>query len=182
MVLSVPVTPDPAVTGPVTGGQRVAHDPVHLEAVEVSGANQYSVLPAELVAAGVPVVVVMSTALPPAAALLPPAAGAVVAGVPEDELVELAHADRARARVARPAAPNIFRIRILLFTVLMVSHGDHVPAGRSVHVQFKYLARPVLVAARGGGGDGPGRPPGAGVLEAVPEPGLVSGHAGSPAG
>jgi len=68
----------------------------------------------------------MFTALPPpldAAALLPPAAGAVVAGVVEDELPELPHADRARARAASPAAPNIFRIRILLITVLMVSMG-----------------------------------------------------------
>src|SRR5258707_15470862 len=85
--------------------------------------------------------VLMSPVLPPAAgALLAPAAGAVVAGVLEDELLELAHADRARARAASPAAPNIFRIRILLFTVLMVSHGDHVPVSRSVHVRFKYPA------------------------------------------
>jgi hypothetical protein len=42
-----------------------------------------------------------------------------VAGALEDELAELPHADRARARAASPAAPNIFRIRILLFTVLV---------------------------------------------------------------
>ncbi|MFZ0186159.1 MAG: hypothetical protein WAL72_04340 [Streptosporangiaceae bacterium] len=59
-----------------------------------------------------------------AGALLAPAAGAVVAGVLEDELLELAHADRAKARAASPAALNIFRIRILLFTVLMVSHRE----------------------------------------------------------
>jgi len=81
--------------------------------------------------------VVMFTVLPPlaagaldAAALLPPAAGAVVAGALEDELLELAHAVRARARAASPAAPHIFRIRFLLFTVLMVSMGNHVPCGR----------------------------------------------------
>src|SRR5271156_3825906 len=71
--------------------------------------------------------VVMFTALPlvlEAGALLAPAAGAVVAGVLEDELLELPHADRARARAASPAAPNIFRIRILLFTVLVVSHRE----------------------------------------------------------
>src|ERR1700730_10093051 len=119
MVLSVPVTPDPAVTGPVTGGQKVAHDPEHLEVVEVSGANQYSVLPLELVRTAVPLMVVMFTVVPPpldAAALLPPAAGAVVAGVLDDELAELAHADSARATAASPAAPSIFRIRILLIT------------------------------------------------------------------
>jgi hypothetical protein len=125
MVLSVPVTPDPAVTGPVTGGQKVAHDPVHLEVVEVSGANQYSVLPLELVTTAVPLMVVMFTVLPLALdALLPPAAGAVVAGVLDDELAELPQADSARARAANPAALNIFRIRILLFTVLVVSHGE----------------------------------------------------------
>jgi hypothetical protein len=71
--------------------------------------------------------VVMFTVLPlalEAGVLLAPAAGAVVAGVLEDELLELPHADKARARAASPAAPNIFRIRILLFTVLMVSHGE----------------------------------------------------------
>src|ERR1700722_4547664 len=116
MVPSVPVTPDPAVTGPVTGGQKVAHDPVHLEVVEVSGANQYSVLPAELVSTAVPLMVVMFTVLPPlaagaleAAALLAPAAGALAAA---DELLELelAHAVSARARAASPAVPSIFRI------------------------------------------------------------------------
>jgi hypothetical protein len=72
--------------------------------------------------------VVMFTVVPllvDAAALLPAAAGAAVAvavaGV-LDELDELAHAVSARARAASPAAPNIFRIRILLFTVLVVSH------------------------------------------------------------
>src|SRR5579859_1019562 len=86
--------------------------------------------------------VVMFTVVPPplAAALLPPAAGAVVVGVLDDELAELAHADSARATAASPAAPSIFRIRILLFTVLVVSHGDHVPGGRSVHVRFSWPA------------------------------------------
>jgi hypothetical protein len=137
MVLSVPVTPDPAVTGPLTGGQKVAHDPVHLEVVEVSGANQYSVLPLELVTTAVPLMVVMFTVLPlplDAAALLPPAAGAVVAGVLDDELAELAHADSARATAASPAALNIFRIRILLFTVLVSPIGNHVPGSRSVQL------------------------------------------------
>jgi hypothetical protein len=56
--------------------------------------------------------VVMLSVLP-LAGLLAPAAGALVAGV-ELLLVELAHADKARARAASPAAPTIFRIRILL--------------------------------------------------------------------
>jgi hypothetical protein len=55
--------------------------------------------------------VVMLSVLP-LAGLLAPAAGALVAGALL--LVELAHADKARARAASPAAPTIFRIRILL--------------------------------------------------------------------
>ena len=33
IVPSVPVTPDPAVAGPFTGGQKAAQDPVHLDVV-----------------------------------------------------------------------------------------------------------------------------------------------------
>jgi hypothetical protein len=62
------------------------------------------------------------------AGLLAPAAGAELL-----LLAELAHADNARARAASPAAPTIFRIRILLFTVLLVSHQEYVPDPRSVH-------------------------------------------------
>jgi hypothetical protein len=101
--------------------------------------------------------VVIFTVLPPAleaGALLAPAAGAVVAGALEDELPELAHADKASATAASPAAPSIFRIRILLFTVLMVSHGDHVPASRSVHVRFTYSASGALRELEPGGQPG----------------------------
>src|SRR5271170_7012453 len=48
------------------------------------------------------------------AGLLAPAAGALAAA---DGLLELAHADRARARAASPAAPSTFLIFVLLFTV-----------------------------------------------------------------
>jgi hypothetical protein len=57
------------------------------------------------------------TVFPPAAAagaallLLPPAAG-VLAALGE-LLAELAQAETVRARAARPAAPHIFRIRII---------------------------------------------------------------------
>src|SRR5271165_142872 len=137
MTPSVPVTPDPTVTGPSTGGQYVAHDPEHLDVVEVSGTNQYNVLPLALVTTAVPLMVVMLSAPPLAlalalagaeltgaelAALLAPAAGALAA---DDALLlaELAHADSASATAASPAAPSIFRIRNLLFTVLLVSLG-----------------------------------------------------------
>jgi hypothetical protein len=43
MVPSVPVTPEPAVAGPFTGGQYVAQEPVQLDVVDVSRANQYKV-------------------------------------------------------------------------------------------------------------------------------------------
>jgi hypothetical protein len=49
MVLSLPVTPGPAVAGPFSGGQIAAHDPLQFDFVEVSGANEYSVKPFELV-------------------------------------------------------------------------------------------------------------------------------------
>ena len=45
MVASWPVTPTPAVAGPLTGGQYVVHEPLHFEVVGVSGANQYKVKP-----------------------------------------------------------------------------------------------------------------------------------------
>jgi hypothetical protein len=95
---------------------------VHFEAVEVSGANQYNVMPLESVTTAVPLIVVIFSAPALAteagaelAGLLAPAAGALVAGalVAGVELLllaELAHADSARARAASPAAPSIFRI------------------------------------------------------------------------
>jgi hypothetical protein len=67
--------------------------------------------------------VVMFTVLPleleAGAELLAPAAGALVAGAlaAAELLPELAHADSARARAASPAAPIIFRNRILPLTV-----------------------------------------------------------------
>ena len=47
MVLSVPVTPEPAVSGPLTGGQKVAHWPEQFDLLDVSGTNQYKVMPLE---------------------------------------------------------------------------------------------------------------------------------------
>jgi hypothetical protein len=136
----MPVTPDPAVAGPTTGGQYVAHDPVHMDVVEVSGTNQYNVLPLALVTIAVPLMVVIFSALvalalagaelagaelagAELAALLAPAAGALAA---DDALLlaVLAHADSASARAASPAAPSIFRIQNLLFTVLWSPWGS----------------------------------------------------------
>jgi len=52
------------------------------------------------------------------AGLLAPAAG-----VDGELLAELAHAERARAKAASPAAPIIFRIRFLPFTVSLLGIG-----------------------------------------------------------
>jgi hypothetical protein len=89
-----------------------------LDVVEVSGANQYSVWPAELVTTCWPPMVLTARALPPAAAgleagadaagLLPAAAGVLPEAA--ELLLELPQADTANAMAANPAAPHIFRI------------------------------------------------------------------------
>ena len=109
IVPSLPVTPAPAVTGPFSGGQNVAHDPLQLDLVGVSGANEYSVKPLALVITMTPLIVVVFRAELEAAAgeeaaldelaaalgvLLPPA-------VDEDP-----HAAAIRATPARPAGTN----------------------------------------------------------------------------
>jgi len=66
MVPSVPVTPDPAVAGPLTGGQKVAHDPVHFDVVEVSGTNQYKVSPLAFVSTTFPLMVLVDSTVPAA--------------------------------------------------------------------------------------------------------------------
>ena len=117
MVPSVPVTPEPAVSGPLTTGQWVAHWPEQFDLVGVSMANQYRVMPWESTSTCWLPMVFSVTVFPPAAPagalllLLAPAAGvlAVVAVL----LAELAQADTVRAKAARPAAPHIFRIGII---------------------------------------------------------------------
>jgi hypothetical protein len=111
MVPSVPVTPEPAVAGPFTGGQKVAHDPVHLDVVEVSGPNQYTVKPAEFVSTCVPLIVVLTSADPDvlAAGLDAPAAGGLLL-----ELAELPHAAMVSTAAANPAALQILRMSQLL--------------------------------------------------------------------
>jgi hypothetical protein len=51
VVVSLPVTPDPAVGVPLvsSGGQAAAHAPEHVEVVPVSAANRYSARPWALV-------------------------------------------------------------------------------------------------------------------------------------
>src|SRR5689334_5523880 len=86
MVASLPVTPAPAVAGPFTGGQNVAHEPLHFDVVAVSGANQYKVKPLALVTTVAPPILAVFSALLPAAGALE--AGAALEAAPP-ELVEL---------------------------------------------------------------------------------------------
>jgi hypothetical protein len=129
IVPSLPVTPEPAVAGPTTGGQKVAHEPVHFDVVEVSGTNQYKVNPAEFVTTDVPLIVFAASAAP--AELDPPEldpAGVAAAGLDAAGLdaaaaaaepvplvaaapPELPHAATTSATAASPVAPNILRIR-----------------------------------------------------------------------
>jgi len=96
MVPSVPVTPAPAVTGPFTGGQYLAHEPLQFDLVEVSGTNQYTVKPLALVRTATPPILAIFTALP----LL--AAGALEAAPELGVLVELPQAV-IKAAAASPA-------------------------------------------------------------------------------
>jgi hypothetical protein len=77
------------------------------------------------------------TVLPPAAAgallLLPPAAGVLAVGA--ELLPELAQAETVRAKAARPAALNIFRIGI---SPLHTAHD--LPLGITCDRSFQFIA------------------------------------------
>src|ERR1700722_1209955 len=95
---SRPVTPAPAVTGPFTGGQYAAQEPLQTDLVGVSGANEYRVNPRALA----------STLTPPIwTALSPPPALAVAGALAP----ATATPSRTRATTDRPAtaqaAPGI---------------------------------------------------------------------------
>jgi len=66
---TAPVTPAPAVAGPVAGGQRRAQLPVQLDLPTVSGANQYSVDPAALASTVTPPILSVSRTVPDATVL-----------------------------------------------------------------------------------------------------------------
>jgi hypothetical protein len=114
----VPFTPDPAVAGPCTGGQYVAHEPLHFEVVEVSGANQYKVNPLELVSS-----VALPTFLLDRVVEVEPAAGADAVGElpeppepPEPPVVdvELPHAATTSvAAIAPTGTSHLFRMTCL---------------------------------------------------------------------
>ena len=101
---SLPVTPVPAVAGPFTGGQYVAHEPLQFDFVEVSGTNQYSVKPLALVRTVTPPILVVFSAPLLAAAL---EAGAAALEVVLPEPVEWWSCRRQRSGAWRPARPAL---------------------------------------------------------------------------
>jgi hypothetical protein len=111
MVPKVPLTPD-AVAGPFTGGQNVAHVPLQLDLVGVSGANEYSVNPLALVSTVAPPIVVVFR-LPEVAAaglLVPVLPLPLVEDVP-DEL----HAARIAEAAATASTASSIRRRFGVF-------------------------------------------------------------------
>jgi hypothetical protein len=108
------VTPCPAVTGPVTGGQICAQGPVHFDAVVVSGANEYKVNPWALVTTVTLLIVALFSATPDPAE--PDADAEALDGGPLPALVldgELEHAAALIATAATPAAAsNLIRLAL----------------------------------------------------------------------
>jgi hypothetical protein len=64
IVVSLPVTPEPAAAGPFTGGQTDAQEPLQFDFVLVSGTNQYKVNPLALVTTLVPPMLAVLSVLP----------------------------------------------------------------------------------------------------------------------
>ena len=113
IVPSLPVTPLPAVARPFTGGQYCAHDPLQLDLVAVSGANEYTVKPLALVSTVVPLIVAVFRTVPEAAAWEAAALAGLLGAVAGLLLpaVEVPQAAAIRASPARPAGAN-HRLRI----------------------------------------------------------------------
>jgi len=111
------VTPA-AVAGPCTGGQLTAHDPVHLDVVDVSGANEYSVKPLLLVSTVTPAIVAVFTVSAAAGAelLLPEAEDEGEDEGVGDAPAEL-HATRAVAAAAAAGRARSIRRRARLLLV-----------------------------------------------------------------
>jgi hypothetical protein len=112
IVASLPVTPEPAVAGPDTGGQIWAQAPEHFDVVAVSGANEYRVKPLALVTTVTPLTCAVFSA-PLAAAVLDAEALDAEAGALDDAPPalplddELEHAAAPIATAAVPAAASI---------------------------------------------------------------------------
>ena len=112
---SFPVTPEPAVAGPLTGGQKWAHEPLQLDLVAVSGTNQYSVKPLALVSTVAPPIFAVFRAV-----LDEPAVGDAVAELPDPAELppdELPHAVATTASAARATAAQPAGVRDLLLRI-----------------------------------------------------------------
>jgi hypothetical protein len=70
------------VAGPFTGGQNVAHEPLHFDVAAVSGTNQYKVRPLPSVTTVAPPILAVFSALLPAAGAL--AAGVALEAAPAE--------------------------------------------------------------------------------------------------
>jgi hypothetical protein len=142
------VTPGAALGVPITGGQYVAHEPVHLEVVDVSRANQYSVFPWALVST-VPMLVlrVPITVVDDAAVLVVALLLGVLLVVGLDVLllaggVELPHAASTAAAPARTgAAHHRLRITSPFLADLETFPPDYVDPTRNVHVHSRWQSR-----------------------------------------
>jgi hypothetical protein len=114
-VVSVPVTPGPAVAGPFTGGQYWTHPALQFEVVAVSGANEYSVKPLALVSTVTPPIVAVFRAVPDELAVAEAAAEAPAAdGLPGllGVVDELPHAAAISATATSPKGAHITFLRI----------------------------------------------------------------------
>jgi hypothetical protein len=109
IVPSLPVTPAPAVAGPVTGGQIWAQLPLQFDLVLVSGTNQYRVKPLALVSTVTPLICVVFKAEPEEAGLED---APLVPPEPGDELPHAAASNAAATNTI--AAGNLFRIDLSL--------------------------------------------------------------------
>jgi hypothetical protein len=128
MVPRWPVTPEPAVTGPFTGGQYVAHDPLQFDLVEVSGTNEYSVKPLASVSTVVPPIFAVVRAAADEPVLADDVAAADGVLEPAEPPVDvLPHAAAISATAAKPVdTHHLLRIASSPFTTI-----EHLPRSRS---------------------------------------------------
>ena len=110
IVVSLPATPEPAVAGPLTGGQIEAQEPLQFDFVLVSGMNEYKVKPLALVSTVTPPIFAVFSALPVGAEAPDCAALAELAGADDvagaDELPELPHPAAISPATATPAGAS----------------------------------------------------------------------------
>jgi hypothetical protein len=122
IVPSEPVTPVPAVTGPISGGQKLAQEPLQFDVVEVSGANQYSVKPLALVkTVALPIFALFTTAVDDAE----PEVGVALDDEPPElpePVDELPHAARVSAMAAKPTGANHLKPMACLHSVRSTLH------------------------------------------------------------